>query len=156
MENIEMLIGELESEVLKAKRAAFSSTDITINRATVLDLLSRIRENYPSALKEANVICQKRDEIIAQANAYTAEANKYAQDIMDKAEEDAKKLVEQSEIVRRAQESAQEMQEEAAGHYQKMDYDARVLAFDLLNDVEKTMRNALMQINDRKNKLVND
>ena len=48
------------------------------------------------------------------------------------------------------------MQNEAAGHYQKMDYDARVLAFDLLNDVEKTMRNALMQINDRKNKLVND
>ena len=75
---------------------------------------------------------------------------------MDKAEIDAKELISQNEIVRRAQESAQEMQNEAAGHYQKMDYDARVLAFDLLNDVEKTMRNALMQINDRKNKLIND
>jgi len=156
MENIEMLLGELESEILKAKKATFSTTDIVLNRAAALDLISRIRDNLPSALKEANMICQKRDEIIAQANSYTAEANKYAQDIMDKAEEDAKKLVEQNEIVRRAQESAQEMQNEAAGHYQKMDYDARVLAFDLLNDVEKTMRNALVQINDRKNKLIND
>lgn len=144
-----MLINELESEVLKAKRATFSSTDVVINRSTVLDLLSRIRANYPTALKEANKICGKRDDIIAQATAY-------AEQIMDKAEADAKELTSQTEIVRRAQESAQEMQDEAAGHYQKMDYDARVLAFDLLNDVEKTMRNALMQINDRKNKLVND
>ncbi len=156
MENIEMLIGELESEILKAKRATFSTTDVVVNRAVMLDLLSRIRDSLPNSIKEANGICQKRDEIIAQANAYTAEASKYAQDIMDKAEEDAKKLVEQNEIVRRAQESAQEMQQEAAGHYQKMDYDARVLAFDLLNDVEKTMRSVLKQINDRKNKLVND
>ena len=149
METIEMLINELESEVLKAKKATFSNTDIVINRSTVLDLLSRIRANYPNALKEANKICQKRDDIIAQATTY-------AEQIMDEAEIDAKELISQNEIVRRAQESAQEMQNEAAGHYQKMDYDARVLAFDLLNDVEKTMRNALMQINDRKNKLVND
>ena len=149
METIEMLINELESEVLKAKKATFSNTDIVINRSTVLDLLSRIRANYPNALKEANKICQKRDDIIAQATTD-------AEQIMDKAEIDAKELISQNEIVRRAQESAQEMQNEAAGHYQKMDYDARVLAFDLLNDVEKTMRNALMQINDRKNKLVND
>lgn len=149
METIEMLINELESEVLKAKRAAFSNTDIVINKTTVLDLLSRIRANYPTALKEANKICQKRDDIIAQATAY-------AEQVMDKAEVDAKELISQNEIVRRAQESAQEMQDEAAGHYQKMDYDARVLAFDLLNDVEKSMRNALAQINDRKNKLIND
>lgn len=149
METIEMLINELESEVLKAKRATFSNTDIVINKTTVLDLLSRIRANYPTALKEANKICQKRDDIIAQATAY-------AEQVMDKAEVDAKELISQNEIVRRAQESAQEMQDEAAGHYQKMDYDARVLAFDLLNDVEKSMRNALAQINDRKNKLIND
>ena len=54
METIEMLINELESEVLKAKKATFSNTDIVINRSTVLDLLSRIRANYPNALKEAN------------------------------------------------------------------------------------------------------
>ena len=149
METIEMLINELESEVLKAKRAAFSNTDVVLNRNTMLDLLSRVRANYPTALKEANKICQKRDDIIAQATAY-------AEQIMDKAEVDAKEMTAQSEIVRRAQESAEEMQNEAAGHYQKMDYDARVLAFDLLNDVEKTMRTALMQISDRKNKLVND
>lgn len=149
METIEMLINELESEVLKAKRATFSNTDVVINKTVVLDLLSRIRANYPTALKDANKICQKRDDIIAQATAY-------AEQLMDKAEVDAKELISQNEIVRRAQESAQEMQDEAAGHYQKMDYDARVLAFDLLNDVEKAMRNALAQINDRKNKLIND
>ncbi len=149
METIEMLINELESEILKAKRAAFSNTDVVVNKTTVLDMLSRIRASYPLALKEAAQIRKERDEIMEKAEAY-------ANETMDKAEEQARQMISQNEIIRRAQESAQEIQNEAAGHYQKMDYDARVLAFDLLNDVEKSIRGALTQINDRKNKLIND
>lgn len=149
METIEMLVNELESEILKSKRAPFSNSDVVVNKATVLDILSRIRSSYPAALKEAAQIRKERDEIIEKAE-------NYANETMDKAEEQARQMISQNEIIRRAQESAQEIQNEAAGHYQKMDYDARVLAFDLLNDVEKSMRNALAQINDRKNKLIND
>ena len=43
METIDMLINEIESEVLKAKKAAFSNTDIVINKAVLLDLISRFR-----------------------------------------------------------------------------------------------------------------
>ena len=38
METIDMLINEIESEVLKAKKAAFSNTDIVINKAVLLVL----------------------------------------------------------------------------------------------------------------------
>ena len=149
METIEMLINELESAVLQAKRAPFSNTDVVVNKAAVLDTLSRIRSSYPLALKEAAQVCKERDSIMDKAE-------KYANETMDKAEEQARQMISQNEIVRRAQESAQEIQDEATGHYQKMDYDARVLAFDLLNDVEKSIRSALVQINDRKNKLINE
>lgn len=47
METIDMLINEIESEVLKAKKAAFSNTDIVINKAVLLDLISRFRASYP-------------------------------------------------------------------------------------------------------------
>lgn len=36
METIDMLINEIESEVLKAKKAAFSNSDIVINKAVLL------------------------------------------------------------------------------------------------------------------------
>lgn len=42
-----MLINEIESEVLKAKRATFSATDIVINRQVMLDLITRFRASYP-------------------------------------------------------------------------------------------------------------
>ena len=52
METIEMLLNEMESTVLKAKKAAFSSTDILVNRQAMLDLLTRFRASYPIVLKE--------------------------------------------------------------------------------------------------------
>lgn len=56
METIDMLINEIESEVLKAKKAAFSNTDIVVNKAVLLDLISRFRASYPLVLREATQI----------------------------------------------------------------------------------------------------
>ena len=38
-----MLLNEMESEILKAKKVAFSTTDIAVNRQAMLDLLTRLR-----------------------------------------------------------------------------------------------------------------
>lgn len=147
METIDMLINEIESEVLKAKKAAFSNTDIVINKAVLLDLISRFRASYPLVLREATQIKKERDDIIAKAEAY-------ANDTMDKAEAKAKQMMTETEVYNRAKAEAEQMQQEAEENYHKMDYEARSLAFNILDTAEKSMRDGLGIINDRKRALV--
>ena len=149
METIDMLINEIESEVLKAKKAAFSNTDIVINKAVLLDLISRFRASYPLVLREATQIKKERDDIIEKAE-------KYANETMDKAEEQAKRLMAETEVYARAKAEAEAMQREAEENYHKMDYEARSLAFNILDSAEKSMKDSLGIINDRKRKLVEE
>ena len=149
METIDMLINEIESEVLKAKKAAFSNSDIVINKAVWLDLISRFRASYPLVLREATQIKKERDDIIEKAE-------KYANETMDKAEEQAKRLMAETEVYARAKAEAEAMQREAEENYHKMDYEARSLAFNILDGAEKTIKDSLGIINDRKRKLVEE
>ena len=149
METIDMLINEIESEVLKAKKAAFSNSDIVINKAVLLDLISRFRASYPLVLREATQIKKERDDIIEKAE-------KYANETMDKAEEQAKRLMTETEVYTRAKAEAEAMQREAEENYHKMDYEERSLAFNILDSAEKAMKDGLGIINDRKRKLVEE
>ena len=142
-----MLLNERESEILKAKKVAFSTTDIAVNRQAMLDLLTRFRASYPIVLKEAEQIKKERDDILSKAEAY---ANK----TMDAAEERAREMIAESEITRRATEEAESMREEAKKSYIKMDYEARALAFNILDSVEKQFNENLKTIADRKRRLV--
>ncbi len=144
-----MLINEIESEVLKAKRATFSATDIVINRQVMLDLITRFRASYPIVLKEAEQIKKERDDILAKAEAY---ANK----TMDAAEQNARALMSETEVLKKATIEAQAMRAEAEENYRKMDYEARSLAFNILDTAEKSIKEGLGVINDRKRKLIED
>lgn len=147
METIDMLINEIESEVLKAKKAAFSNTDIVVNKAVMLDLISRFRASYPLVLREATQIKKERDDIMQKAEAY-------ANETMDKAEAQAKQLMTETEVCKRAKAEAEAMQQEAEENYRKMDYDARSLAFNILDSAEKSLKDGLSMINNNKRKLV--
>ena len=149
METIDMLINEIESEILKAKRATFSTTDIVLNRQVMLDLVTRLRASYPVVLKEAAQIKKDRDDILAKAEAY---ANK----TMDAAEEQARQMMSESEVLKKAAEEADAMRSEAEENYRKMDYQARSLAFNLLDSAEKVMKVGISTIADRKRKLVEE
>ena len=149
METIDMLINEIESEILKAKRATFSTTDLVLNRQVMLDLVTRLRASYPIVLKEAAQIKKDRDDILAKAEAY---ANK----TMDAAEEQARQMMSESEVLKKAAEEADAMRAEAEENYRKMDYQARSLAFNLLDSAEKVMKEGISTIADRKRKLVEE
>ena len=149
METINMLINEIESEVLKAKKATFSPTDIVLNRQVMLDLITRFRASYPIVLKEAEQIKKERDDILAKAEAY---ANK----TMDAAEQNARALMSDTEVLKKATAEAQAMRAEAEENYRKMDYEARSLAFNILDSAEKSIKEGLNVINDRKRKLIED
>ena len=149
METIDMLLNEIESEILKAKRATFSATDIVVNRQVMLDLITRFRASYPVVLKEAEQIKKERDDILSKDEAY---ANK----TMDAAEDQARAMIAETEIVRKAGIEAEAMRAEAEENYRKMDYEARSLAFNILDNAEKTIKEGLGVINDRKRKLIQE
>lgn len=147
METIESLLNEIEGEILRAKKVTFSQTDIIVNRQAMLSLINRFRGAYPSALREAEMIKRDRDEIIDKANAY-------AEEICDKAEKQVKALVADTEIMRQAKQDAESLRSEAQETYNKMDYDARAVAFSILENAEKAMVESLNIINANKRKIV--
>lgn len=147
METIDMLINEIESEILKAKKAPFSSSDVLVNKAVMLDLISRFRASYPAVFKEAAQIKKERDEILKKAE-------QYANDTMDAAEERAKLLMSETEVLKQATIEAENMRLEAEASYNKMDYDARLRAFNILDGAEKVLRDSLGKINERKSQLI--
>ena len=147
METIEALLNEIESEVLRAKKATFSNTDVLVNRQVMLSLINRFRGAYPSALREAEQIKRDRDEIIDKAN-------QYAESICDNAENQVKAMIAETEILRQAKEDAEALRKEAQENYDKMDYEARALAFNLLDSAEKALKESINIINGRKRKLV--
>lgn len=146
METIEMLISDLESELLKAKKAAFSNSDVVVNKSRMLDIVTRIRANYPVVLKEAARITADRENIIKQAETY-------ANSIMNDAENNARRLVSESEVVKQAQQAADSLTNEANESYQRMDYDSRSHAYSLLENVEQSLSDALKIIGESKNNL---
>ena len=147
METIEALLNEIESEVLRAKKATFSNTDVLVNRQVMLSLINRFRGAYPSALREAEQVKRDRDEIIDKAN-------QYAESICDNAENQVKAMIAETEILRQAKEDAEALRKEAQENYDKMDYEARALAFNLLDSAEKALKESMNIINGRKRKLV--
>lgn len=147
METIEALLNEIESEILRAKKATFSNTDVLVNRQVMLSLINRFRGAYPSALREAEQIKRDRDEIIDKAN-------QYAESICDNAENQVKAMIAETEILRQAKEDAEALRKEAQENYDKMDYEARALAFNLLDSAEKALKESMNIINGRKRKLV--
>ena len=147
METIEALLNEIESEVLRAKKATFSNTDVLVNRQVMLSLINRFRGAYPSALREAEQIKRDRDEIIDKAN-------QYAESICDNAENQVKAMIAETEILRQAKEDAEALRKEAQENYDKMDYEARALAFNHLDSAEKALKESMNIINGRKRKLV--
>ncbi len=149
MDSIDMLINELQSLALQAKKVPFSNTDIMLNKSDLIELVSRFRESYPQIIRESNQVVKERDEILKKAE-------KYANETMDAAEAHAKNLVTNTEIMKKAEADALIMRQEAEENYRKLDYEARSLAYNILDKAEQSVKEGLSIINDRKRKLIED
>ena len=148
MDTLDNLINELESEVHTAKKATFSS-DILLDKAKLLELVSRMRNSLPYIITEARQIKENEEKIIA-------DAKNYAEQTMKEANEQAQSIISQTEIIKRATEDARAMREEAEENYKRRDYDTRALSYQILDGVEKALADSINIINDKKRKLIED
>lgn len=147
MDTFEVLLNELESELLKAKKATFSQSDIILNKGYLQELIARMRSSFPIVISEAKQIKENEQQIINNAN-------NYAERIINDASEKAAKILSETEILKRAQEDASAMRSEAEENYRRADYESRAMSYQILDGVEKTLQESINLINDKKRNLI--
>ena len=136
MEIFEALIEELNQAVLTAKKAPLSSQDIVVNKQKMLALVEKFKANFPVVIREANSILHERDYIRQSAETY-------ANQLMNEAESKAQQMISQTDIVQKAQERANKITKDAEDYYTKLEYEARLVSFNILKDVNTQLSNGL-------------
>ncbi|MCS4484512.1 hypothetical protein NXS08_03300 [Gleimia sp. 6138-11-ORH1] len=122
------ILDQIENMVGSAKSFMFTS-NVTVNKVELLDLLGQIRLSLPEDMKEADRVLSQMDELIAQADeqkeSTEAEAIARAEAIITEAEAKATALKERSrkeaeELRTRAEEESNRLREETQQQVQEM------------------------------------
>ena len=148
MENIEMLIADLENLISSGKKAPFSANDVVLNRNYALEMVDRIKQSLPEIIKEAQYIKQENERI-------KADAISYAQKTVQQAEKRAEELLDQNEIIARAQEEAENIRQNALEYKNKVEFEVKIKIDQLLKESEVTITDALMLIRSNREQLRN-
>ncbi len=93
--DIQRELDRLEEIVLDSPRFPLSNRTL-VDEEQLLEQLDQVRLNLPSAFQEAEEVMRQKDEIIAQAN-------RYAQEVIEAAENQASKILDESGILRQAE-----------------------------------------------------
>lgn len=102
MKSIEELLGELEAVMDRAKSVPFSSDKCIVDSEELNRIVEDIRINLPQEIRQAKAIVAERSTIVA-------DANKEAQDILNKAQERVKALLNQEAIYKEAKEKSEKL-----------------------------------------------
>lgn len=106
MKSIEELLGELDAVMDRAKSVPFSTDKCIVDSEELNRIVEDIRINLPQEIRQAKAIVAERSTIVA-------EANKEAQDVLNKAQERARALVNQEAIYKEAKEKAEKLRSAA-------------------------------------------
>ncbi len=102
--DIQQSLNVLEELILESPRVPFSGRTL-VDEDQLLEQLDRIRLNLPTVFQEAMQIVQQRDRIIGQAN-------QFAQEMMDAAEQEAARRIDNLGIVQQAEAQARQIKQQ--------------------------------------------
>ncbi len=102
--DIQQSLNVLEELILESPRVPFSGRTL-VDEDQLLEQLDRIRLNLPTVFQEAMQIVQQRDRIMS-------DAHQYAQDMMDAAEQEAARRVDDLGIVQQAENEARQVKQQ--------------------------------------------
>lgn len=103
---IEQVIDDIYELIESCKPQAFSQSKLVVPKDNLYDLLGELRLRLPDEIK-------RYQKIIANRDALLADAEEQANVIKERAREEAKQLVNESEITRQAHEQASEILQDA-------------------------------------------
>ena len=132
MATLDELINSMYDMVQDAKGIPLASEKCVIERARLLDLLDDLRNTLPGDLKMAQDIVEKRNDMLA-AGKREAEA------IRRQAEEDARQMVSETELIVAARRKAKEI----AGNAEIQSRELRRVANEYCEDTLKRTEEAV-------------
>lgn len=119
---------------------------IMVEKEEVLELLENLRRDLPLELTEATQIRKDRDLIIK-------DAHKEAEQIIQGAKAQAEQLVAEDELVRKANERAQELMDTANSESTQIRKGARDYADELLEKTQVQLSDVIKLLNENRQEL---
>lgn len=151
------LLDSLLDVVENAKGIPFTN-NVMINKDELLDLLEEVKTKMPDDIKQAQWVKEERQKLIMEARReadglkreaedkmtdlkeekqkYIAEAQREIEGMKAEAEKKAQALVDESEIMRRANEQAKDLLISAQAEAKKIRLGTRQYADEVLSDLE--------------------
>lgn len=133
------LIDSLYSMVSEAWGVPLGNDKCIVERDKVLSMIEEIKSRIPSELSEAKRLVSARDEFIGNAK-------REAESIRRAAEEKARAMVDEQEIVRVARAKAEELESTAAAKSSALRTAAMEFIDDALRRAEESVNTALVEI----------
>lgn len=129
--NIVILLDRLQEVVESAPKIPLSGRSL-VDEDEILDLVAKIRTALPEEMRRADALSSERDRILE-------DGQRRAERIIAQAEEQAARLLRESEIIQLAQREAERIVTEAQEQAYQLGSDARAYAKQLLEMLQKSL-----------------
>lgn len=145
--HIEDLITALYDMIQDARAVPLSADKCIIEREKALDLLDEVINKLPAELKESRSIVQARGELISQSR-------REAENIVQRAREEAAQLVSQQVIYSEAKRVCDEMVEQTKADIERLKQASNAYMDDALARTEQAIAQSLMEVKDTRAKFL--
>jgi len=136
--DILQLIDRIEEVIDSAKSVPLSSNKM-VDPDAIFDIIDEIRSQYPEDLKQARWIVKQRQEM-------TEEAEREANRILEEAQERARGLVADTEIVRQAEARGAEIMDDARANEREIRLGAEDYADEMMANLEVNLGKMLTAV----------
>lgn len=140
------LVEDLESIILNAKQMPFTNKKV-VSEEEVLQIIDELKETLPEELVQSKQIIAEREKILA-------DAKQHADNMIIQAKDYIAKLTEEHELVRQAQERAQQILVQANASSEELKGSSITYAGDVLKYVETTLEKTLFSIQQNRESLL--
>ena len=137
--NVEQMLDLIEETLDEGASIPLSGGKHLVDVDKIRDYLDEVRLNLPGELHQARNIVGDRSQILTDANAQ-------AEAIVKKAEERARILVSEQEIVKRAQQRAAEILTGAQGQAKELSRSMTLYCESILKSTEETLARSVSDI----------
>ena len=136
---IEELLDELAERIEQSKPVLGNSQKRQVEIGPIFEILDEIRDIFPEELRQARIIVRDRQGMIEAAEI---DANR----ILEDAERQAEHLAGEQEVVRLAEQRAQEVIDDAMAREREMRVGAEDYADQIFATLETTLDNLLTNV----------
>jgi len=131
-EGIQKLLNELE-DLIDQSRSVMFSNKVAVDRNDLFEIIQEIRAELPKEIEQSNWILNDRNRIII-------EAERSADNMLQKAEEQLRYMIDEHQIVKGALDKAKEIEEESKVYARNIKKGAFEYADKLLADLETDIK----------------